>query len=835
MAKTKWQRRVMGLVGALAFPLALGVPLQVFAAGGEEADPYQDKVEELAQQLRSLPGPSPVEVLQARQSLEEPQSGEVAPAPMMARALAAAPAATLVGPLNFPGFSHGDGYHWRYAIDGVPAHWLGALDVDGEGEWCIDFTAEAPTGKKNPQTVSLQQVPSGIGSSSALQLQDNDQMAYVLAKYGTQSDAGVRAATSVLAHLNYEVGGGRAHLGALVNTLNDTGGVAGPIIAEMAGTMAADARKNTAEFTAGNASFSASENRQTFDLLGLGVESRPGNWVAGVDMTVTLSGPATFNRSSISAGTLSPDGKTWAGKTASSPISLAGSSSGNGTVKANVEFGRVATPSVLSGFSRPNGTQTTITQVPGTKAVLDPPTPTEEVLHDFQPVLVSSTAEAGAKFVEQGASVIADSLQVKADPTYSNPLWLGKGGTLPGQPGYVPLNVKFTGTAYYVGERPASPAARVPVGAEAVATAELIAAGPGTYRVEAKYDAEPGFIVWVWKMETGDQPQVAEADRHLIAADWSDGYGVAAEHSLVRYSGKVESNLTVKPTIDNTYLVDDVWISGLPADHPNFAGAAGYGADTKTIEQKLYFWPEGTEVESLENATQIGQTLTIPAKNGVYLGQADLSWKVMLDQDGKPIRGTYQVVHSFAGDDRVLPFSTHIPDETEQFTVTGNPQIGTTATGPENKKVLPLEKKVVLTDSVCYLDLIPGAEYVLEGVLMDGKTGKKLLSGGETITSEATFTPTEADGCVDVEFQFDSRSMGDTTIVVFEELLKDGDLVAMHADLNDRGQTVLVEPEVPQTGELAKTGSRGTVFMALGATFLIAGTGLTLLSRRARR
>ena len=320
----------------------------------------------------------------------------------------------------------------------------------------------------------------------------------------------------------------------------------------------------------------------------------------------------------------------------------------------------------------------------------------------------------------------------------------------------------------------------------------------------------------------------------MIAGDWSDGYGVDSEHSSTRYDGKVESNLTVKPTIDNTYLVDDVWISGLPEDHPSFKGGAGYGADTEVIEQHLYFWPEGVEVLDLADATQVGKTLTIPAKNGVYLGQAALSWKLLLDEAGRPKRGTYQVVHTFAGDDRVLPFVSTIPDVTEQYTITGDPQIGTTATGPENKKVVPATKEATIKDTVCYLDLKPGTEYTLKGKLMEAASGKELLSGGKEVTSKLVFTPDSADGCVDVQFTFDSRALEGTSIVVFEELWEKQKQVTVHADLKDRGQTVSVPPtKRPPT--LAKTGANSTALWALGAVAVASGAALTLVARRARR
>ena len=108
----------------------------------------------------------------------------------------------------------------------------------------------------------------------------------------------------------------------------------------------------------------------------------------------------------------------------------------------------------------------------------------------------------------------------------------------------------------------------------------------------------------------------------------------------------------------------------------------------------------------------------------------------------------------------------------------------------------------VLTDIVAYQHLIPGKEYVLKGVLMDKATGKALLIDGEEIHAETVFTPETPAGETTVEFTFDSKYIkADTDIVVFESLYKDGKELAVHADIDDEGQTVKVK--VPEIGTKA--------------------------------
>ena len=124
------------------------------------------------------------------------------------------------------------------------------------------------------------------------------------------------------------------------------------------------------------------------------------------------------------------------------------------------------------------------------------------------------------------------------------------------------------------------------------------------------------------------------------------------------------------------------------------------------------------------------------------------------------------------------------------------PEIGTTASFEGEKEIDPLDK-VTLTDTVSYKDLTPGKEYRVTGVLMDKSNGKELLINGEKVTAEATFVATEASGSVDVTFIFDATGLHGKEIVVFEDLYRENVLLAIHADINDEGQTVKIKnPEI---------------------------------------
>ena len=137
------------------------------------------------------------------------------------------------------------------------------------------------------------------------------------------------------------------------------------------------------------------------------------------------------------------------------------------------------------------------------------------------------------------------------------------------------------------------------------------------------------------------------------------------------------------------------------------------------------------------------------------------------------------------------------------------PELKTTAAVDGEKTVCATEV-FTLTDTVEYKHLVPGTEYVVKGILMDKTTGKALIIDGSEVTSEATFTPEQPSGSVEVTFEFDSKFIkSDTDIVVFESLYKEGKKLAVHADLEDKGQTVTVK--VPSIKTTAKANGKKEV------------------------
>ena len=177
------------------------------------------------------------------------------------------------------------------------------------------------------------------------------------------------------------------------------------------------------------------------------------------------------------------------------------------------------------------------------------------------------------------------------------------------------------------------------------------------------------------------------------------------------------------------------------------------------------------------------------------------------------------VFESLYSEDKGL--ATHADIEDVDQTVTVKiPKIGTKA-NIDGKKEFTANGDITIDDIVSYKNLTAGKEYTISGVLMDKSTGKAFLVDGKEVSSEVTFTPETADGEVTVSFTFDGSAITkDTEIVVFETLYRDKTEIAVHADIDDKDQTVTIhpqpEPEKPQTGDNSNLG----FWIGLGAVVL---------------
>lgn len=234
----------------------------------------------------------------------------------------------------------------------------------------------------------------------------------------------------------------------------------------------------------------------------------------------------------------------------------------------------------------------------------------------------------------------------------------------------------------------------------------------------------------------------------------------------------VEGEKEVDP-LDKVTLTDTVSYTGLvPGKEYR---ATGVLMNKETGEKLLV---DGKEVTA-------ETTFIAEAKNG--------SVDVTFIFDATGLHGKEVVVFENLYRENVL-LATHADINDEGQTVKiKNPEIGTKATADGKKEITA--DKITITDVVSYKDLTPGKEYKLTGVLMNKATNDKLLIDGKEITAEATFTPKAPTGEVEMTFTFDARELtAETEVVVFETLYRDGIEIAVHADIEDEGQTVKILP-----------------------------------------
>ena len=102
---------------------------------------------------------------------------------------------------------------------------------------------------------------------------------------------------------------------------------------------------------------------------------------------------------------------------------------------------------------------------------------------------------------------------------------------------------------------------------------------------------------------------------------------------------------------------------------------------------------------------------------------------------------------------------------------------------------------------MAYEHLVPNKEYTLKGVVMDKATNQPMIINGRKIAVEKVFVPETPSGKITVRFRIHATEIKrQTDLVVFETLYDEGQEIAVHCDINDKGQTVTVKiPQIKTT------------------------------------
>ena len=188
---------------------------------------------------------------------------------------------------------------------------------------------------------------------------------------------------------------------------------------------------------------------------------------------------------------------------------------------------------------------------------------------------------------------------------------------------------------------------------------------------------------------------------------------------------------------------------------------------------------------------------TITARRTFTADAHEMTIPLTYTLNASELAGTTTVVFENLYSDGAL-LAAHADLEDDEQTVY-IPEIHTTAKDQTTKiNHTEANKTATIVDTVSYTNLLPGREYTVSGILMDKETGKAVLADGKEITASTTFTPEKSEGSVDVVFIFDAGIVAPKTVVAFETLTYKKIQIAVHAEIEDKDQTVYI-PEIHTT------------------------------------
>ena len=276
----------------------------------------------------------------------------------------------------------------------------------------------------------------------------------------------------------------------------------------------------------------------------------------------------------------------------------------------------------------------------------------------------------------------------------------------------------------------------------------------------------------------------------------SDGATEVAAHENINDEGQT---VTVKKPVPNptigTTLKDDQGAKEVEPKQITLVDTVKY---TNLIVGKEY------EVSGRLMDKETGKELepAVTATTKFTAKQSNGSIDIKFTLDASKLAGKRVVAFEKVSEGgKLVAAHEDINDEDQTVKVKSpNPSIGTTLTDDKGaKEVEPVQ--VTLVDKVAYTNLTVGKEYTVTGRLMDKETGKELEPA---VTGSAKFTPTESNGTVDVTFTLDASKLAGKKVVAFEKVSEGEKEVAVHEDINDEGQTIVVKTPNPSIGTTLK-------------------------------
>ena len=330
---------------------------------------------------------------------------------------------------------------------------------------------------------------------------------------------------------------------------------------------------------------------------------------------------------------------------------------------------------------------------------------------------------------------------------------------------------------------------------------------------------------------TFDASLLAGEDVVAFESMAKDGIEVAT-HADIEDSGQtvhfVDIGTTATDASDGDKLVTGSEV--LIADEVSYEGLTP--GESYTLEATLMDAETGEPLKTGEGILASDVTASVEfvaeATDGVQV--------VELSFDSAGLGGHRLVVFEKLLDSQgsILAVHEDIDDEGQSVTAV---EIGTVLVDASDGDHMVENGMVSVVDTVEYKGLVAGETYTAHGTIMDKATGMPLEdSDGNPVTSTAEFVAESSEGTVEVAFEFDASKIEEgAALVAFEEVLDvNGNVVAVHQDIDDEGQTVLVDnPETPDT-PYDKTGNDLLPVWVLISALVVCGAAAGAYALRSR-
>lgn len=294
-----------------------------------------------------------------------------------------------------------------------------------------------------------------------------------------------------------------------------------------------------------------------------------------------------------------------------------------------------------------------------------------------------------------------------------------------------------------------------------------------------------------------DHTKITKTTDLVVYEELYDGEKLIADHKVLTDGGQTVKVIKEKPITFGTQAKNKQDNTQVIRNIPNVviedtASYEGFEPNKEhTIIGKL--WNKTKEEFFKENGKEVSveYKFTPTSENGSEKLEFTIDASSLTAED---VLVVFEEVYV----DGKLLIDHNNPNDTKQTVTVKELKIGTTAT-VNGKKEVDLGGNITIDDKVDYESLIVGQEFGLNACLVwDDET--PVMVGDKQVCQETTFTPTTENGSETVSITFDSSALGAGNIVVYEELLLNGKVVAEHKDPTSTKQTVTLKSNI--TGQI---------------------------------